>query len=629
MNTTEEDLRLLRAYEPVLRFTQGEMFFPCSIEGYLERCSLWVSAPQQQPRQLAAPGQVEASALVELAAELSGHTYLQFVQEPMAWRTYLKWRTSPERPDFTAVGRWSRVGLFSRIVDAGFDIALTLRGVVPGGTTGVAEQQYRQMSGGTGVPTPTYYGRVVREGGWVALQYWFFYAMNDFRSTFFGVNDHEADWEQVIVYLPRATVEQAWPQVPSDPPSWVTYAAHDLSGDDLRRRADDPELELVQGRHPVVNVGAGSHAGYFEAGEYVFAVSPQALTRVSDGVARVRRLWHDALGQGQRRQEEVGRLPWSIPFVDYARGDGPVIGPGHKLEWSPVVLDETQSWVEYRGLWGLDTRDPLGGERAPAGPKFERDGALRRSWNDILGFSGMNKVVPEPDLPRVLAERVDRLEQESDRVEEEIDQLRERVRDRELDRIAVETESASPAAAAPHAQEEREAEAGLTALIERRGAVQESLRATRAMAGRADRGHATTDPRAHIRHEHRPQPVLRHMSWIAETWAALSGGLLLVVIAVLAFWNLPHRFVWIAVAVVAFLGIDAVMRSRGIRFLLNYTIGMAILGALILLWIHWQIVVLSLAAFVILSSVRDNVRELRSLRSVRRRSRTDAGSDEG
>ncbi len=46
-----------------------------------------------------------------------------------------------------------------------------------------------------------YYGRVVRTSGYVALQYWFFYPFNDWRSRIYGVNDHEADWEQVVVYL--------------------------------------------------------------------------------------------------------------------------------------------------------------------------------------------------------------------------------------------------------------------------------------------------------------------------------------------------------------------------------------------------------------------------------------------
>ena len=46
-----------------------------------------------------------------------------------------------------------------------------------------------------------YYGHVSRDGGYVVLQYWYFYPMNDWRSTFGGVNDHEADWEQVTIFL--------------------------------------------------------------------------------------------------------------------------------------------------------------------------------------------------------------------------------------------------------------------------------------------------------------------------------------------------------------------------------------------------------------------------------------------
>jgi hypothetical protein len=39
-----DDLQLLRHYEPVLRFTLGELFLPMSVEGYLGNCSLWGSA---------------------------------------------------------------------------------------------------------------------------------------------------------------------------------------------------------------------------------------------------------------------------------------------------------------------------------------------------------------------------------------------------------------------------------------------------------------------------------------------------------------------------------------------------------------------------------------------------------
>jgi len=45
-----EDLRLLRRYEPVLRFTRGELFLPMSVPAYLERCGLWQSAESVRSR---------------------------------------------------------------------------------------------------------------------------------------------------------------------------------------------------------------------------------------------------------------------------------------------------------------------------------------------------------------------------------------------------------------------------------------------------------------------------------------------------------------------------------------------------------------------------------------------------
>ena len=36
------DLELLRKFEPVVRFTYGEYFFPCAVDEYVRRCSLWL-----------------------------------------------------------------------------------------------------------------------------------------------------------------------------------------------------------------------------------------------------------------------------------------------------------------------------------------------------------------------------------------------------------------------------------------------------------------------------------------------------------------------------------------------------------------------------------------------------------
>lgn len=436
------------------------------------------------------------------------------------------------------------------------------------------------------------------------------------------------DWEQIIVYLPESVVAAADPLPPDAPPSWVAYASHDLHGDDIRRRGDDPELRLFEGRHPIVHAGAGSHAAYFEPGEYLFAVSPRPLVRISDAAATVRRVWRDVLGQGSYNPtDERDHVPWSIPFVDYARGDGVPIGPGQTQVWTPVLIDGEESWIgDYRGLWGLDTRDPLGGERAPAGPKFNRDGSIRTSWSDILGFAGMDKVIPDPEVRTILTGRVERLVTAKDEAEAEIETARQVVRDQELDRLAVEAASSSRAATVPMAEQERAAEEHLRALMARRSELDESIRAGRELQNRLEDGR-TTDPQAHIGHRHRPQPELRHVSWISETWAAVSGGLLLIVLTVLSLSALPHRFLVMALAAVGFLGIDAAMRGRGVRFLLNYTIVMALVASVILMVAHWQLAVLVAAVFVVYSTARGNLRELRSLRAVRRRRKgTDGGA---
>jgi hypothetical protein len=211
----------------------------------------------------------------------------------------------------------------------------------------------------------------------VALQYWFFYAFNDWRSRAYGVNDHEADWEQVVVYLAEQSDG-------STKPAWVVFSAHDETGDDLRRRWDDPDLCLV-GDHPVVNAGLGSHSGAYLAGEYLTTLDSPAfhgLIRVYRGISRTLMPW-------TREQADAGV---SIPYVDYSRGDGTSIGPGQDREWTPVIIDDETPWVvDYHGLWGNDTEDPFGGERAPAGPRYERSGAVRPQWGDVVGGCGFQR----------------------------------------------------------------------------------------------------------------------------------------------------------------------------------------------------------------------------------------------
>lgn len=388
MLSTATDLELLRAFEPVCKYTLGEQFFPMDVERYVQLCALCVRYPDGREEILAPRGTLTMEKLVQPRhLDFGAVEYLRFVQ-PQSFQESVgalsegrKLHRKKENVFKAGQGRLARGGLLPRLADALFSLTLLARGRVPGAVAAQAELQYDELQ--QQQEKYVYHGRVVRQNGWIILQYWFFLAYNSWRSGFHGVNDHESDWEMMIVYLYELDGRLY--------PEWVGYASHDFHGDDLRRHWEDRgELDLIN-EHPVVYAGAGSHASYFRPGEYQAEVSlplPGWLSRIS----RVwNRFWRQTLGIGSGYESN----PFRIPFVDFARGDGLTIGPGQQKEWTPNVISEATPWVsEYRGLWGLFARDPISGENAPAGPMYNRDGTPRGSWFDPLGFSGLDKVPP-------------------------------------------------------------------------------------------------------------------------------------------------------------------------------------------------------------------------------------------
>ena len=160
--------------------------------------------------------------------------------------------------------------------------------------------------------------------------------------------------------------------------------------------------------------GAGSHAAYFEQGEYLTAAPIPAARAVRGVLDALRSFWRDALRQddpGDLAERIAGAL--SIPFIDYARADGRSIGPGEDVPWDPILIDDDTPWVDgYRGLFGLDTYDRFAGERAPAGPKWGRSGVVRQTWSDPVGWAGLAKVATPSRAPSVLADRIASLEAE-------------------------------------------------------------------------------------------------------------------------------------------------------------------------------------------------------------------------
>ena len=596
------DLGLLRRYEPIVRYNHGELFFPTHVDGYLAECDLLVGSSERHREVLVPVGGLTTERLATTVARPGETLYLRLVQRPMPPLELARWRNRPDRPVFRAPGRLARVGLFARLVDAAFTASLLLRGTVPGGTAAAAQVKYARAREND--PRYVYFGRVVRSDGWVVLHYLYFYFMNDYRSTFQGANDHEADWEQVLVYLDDTPTGTR--------PVWIAAAAHDFVGDELRRRWDDPTLEKVDD-HPVVYAGAGSHASYFERGEYVTEIPLPGLSGARGLLDALRAFWRGSLRQpdpGDLAAALAGAL--SVPFVDYARGDGAGVGWGSDAEWSPILIDDRTPWVDgYRGLFGLDTYDRFGGERAPAGPKYGRTGAVRMSWNDPLGFAGLDKVAPPSRQPDELRRRIEEREARLEELDQDIARRSAILPGLELEARSLAADGAMATLHQKRAAELATGAVELEALRRERAGVADAVVALRRELGRLAAGDFG-DPRAHLRHPHRPVPEADvRYGRIVEFWSALSVGLLLLAIVALISLRLVPWWAALAIALIGYTVLEAAFRRRLTLLLLRVELALAIIGAAILVWEGLFVIIVAALAALALVVVSDNVRELR------------------
>jgi hypothetical protein len=594
----DSDLALLRAYEPVLRFTKGELFRPTAVSPYVGQCSLWAGATGGEVTLIVPAGELTLERLCEESViHQDRRLFLRFVEEPLGRADYLRWLRVP-RERLSATGRFTTTGVFGRLVDAGLRGSLLLRGKVPAGLAAAAETLYRER---LEADRFTYFGRVVHDGGYVCLQYWFFYAMNDWRSTFGGINDHEADWEMITIYLaelPDGALR----------PAWAAFSSHDYQGDDLRRRWDDPELHR-EGDRPVVFAGAGSHSGAFIPGDYVVSVDSPQMRPVLGFLRRTQRLlapWRHYTGSP---------AGLGIPFVDYARGDGIAIGPDHDATWSPILIDDDTPWVrDYRGLWGLDTYDRFGGERAPSGPRYERDGSIRVSWANPLGWAGLLKISPEEDdVTEPLAERVAALELELDQLAVTIASERTALRGLRAQARSLSTQDYARVLAKSRQDELDDREAALNQTIAMHTRLVEERRAHVATLSRPI---PLEPPQAHIKRAHRPH--LEHQqrrTRFLTLWAAVSTPLLLGSTIGLLIGSPLTWILELAVLACLFIGVEAIARRRFISFvastlLLAFTFALGV-GFILLLLKHWRTATALLVGLAALALLFGNLRDAR------------------
>lgn len=596
------DLELLRTFEPVVYFTQGEQFFPTGVEEYIKECSLW-QHPQDGPDEmLVGQGQLTMEKLIEPRPAVFGTIrYLRFVEAlnlaeaAQVLANQILLRRKLGNYFHTGIGRLARGGFLPRLADGLFSLSFLLRGKVSAADAAAAELDYNAII--EDHPQYTYYGRVVRHAGWTVLQYWFFFCFNSWRSGFHGVNNHESDWEMVNVYL----YEQDGKLVPE----WAAYASHDFKGDDLRRRWDDDDELKKENGHPVIFTGAGSHASYFRCGEYQAEVNLPLPPWFSGLMQAWNKFWTETLGQPPVNS-------FHVPFVDFARGDGLRIGPGGGQAWAPVLIDESTPWVsQYRGLWGLFARDPISGENAPAGPMYNRDGSPRGSWYDPLGFAGLDKVPPPPLAMQMLDQDCHELSTRQGVLEKLIP---ERAAALQACGIKLKGMVGHPHLAKQHAALEKEIALLSGEVRALRRELSENVFLLQGLTRRLEQMRAgrEDDPHAHIRHLAIPDDPTRALRFerAAEAWAAVSLSLLLFAVAGLIFLA-PH-YIWagLSVVLILFLVLDSVLRGAFVPTVAKVTLLLAMLALLILFLHFWKWIILVALLAMGISLMVQRLREL-------------------
>jgi hypothetical protein len=602
---------LLRRFEPVIRFTKGEWFYPMDSEPYVDACSLWVARPGEDAVCVVPAGELTLDRLAQQPEDTTGAVHYLKIPNPKqdgdrGRRQAKRSHTNPDWPKETfraGRGRLARVGYLSRLADALFSLVLLARGRVPGGDVEGGRVLYgRYMEKGERF---TYHGNVVRQDGWIVLRYWLFYAFNDWRSNVFGANDHESDWEKIFIYLSESESGEVRPE-------WVAYAAHEETGDDLRRRWDDPELEKI-GEHPVAYVCCGSHATRYFRGEYLTELA-FPLPRAISAIRRIaRRFWYVTLRQ--YADEDYREKPYeqfTIPFVDYGRGDGLSVGPGQDREWDrPRLMNPVPSWIsDYRGLWGLYTRDPFQGEDAPAGPMYDRDKSISREWFDPVGWAGLDKVPTRAEEIEIITRRQAELEESRDLLRSELQE-----KSNELKALGMDAEATRDQSHLSKLHEKQ------TRHIEELSKEVEMLRAqlsddevlSRSLADHAESLREGERPpaSAHILHAARPVSESEtHAGRVAQLWASISIAIVLVTLILIIAYERQHLLGALVFAIAAFAFIEASFRRRLTRFMVSLNVALAIVGTLVILEQYfWSVVVLAVLA-VGLYILWENLREL-------------------
>ena len=73
---------LLRRFEPVIRFTKGEWFYPMDCEPYVDACSLWVRRPGEDALCVVPAGELTLERLAQQPEDTTGAVHYLKIPNP-------------------------------------------------------------------------------------------------------------------------------------------------------------------------------------------------------------------------------------------------------------------------------------------------------------------------------------------------------------------------------------------------------------------------------------------------------------------------------------------------------------------------------------------------------------------
>jgi len=72
LNDARAVTALLRRFEPVIRSTRGDGFYPMDVEPYVRNCSLWVQKPGREARRVVPDGKLSLEGLAQQPLDEAG-----------------------------------------------------------------------------------------------------------------------------------------------------------------------------------------------------------------------------------------------------------------------------------------------------------------------------------------------------------------------------------------------------------------------------------------------------------------------------------------------------------------------------------------------------------------------------